>query len=274
MKSATRYVLLPLSGLLVSFAVVAISSPAEASGFDVYLSAPGSQQTLFTSTLTETFSGFSTGTYTSNLVSTIGTYQLTTTAKAAIVANNQYGTGTGNYFSIGAQSSSSAPVTLQLSGQNSYFGFSWNAGDVNNELSFYNGSTLVGYYKTAAILDILKNATVTAVNGQTYQSSSYFGQPGTQLNASEPYAFINFFDSTGSFDRIVFGNSGSSGTGFESDNHTIRTTAPAPDSTFVFVGSAVPEPGDIATVAGLGLAGGIFLKRRLRRSRRTVSAAH
>jgi hypothetical protein len=267
MRSALRPSLAPLGACLALIAAISIQSGASASGFDVYLSAPASQTTIFTDTLTETFSGFTTGVYTNNLVANIGTYQLDATSRLAVVANNQYGTGTGNYVALGAQSSSSAPVTLQLSGSHSYFGFSWNAGDANNELFFYDGSELVGYYSTANVTGLLKNATVTALNGATYQSSDYYGQPGTHLNSNEPYAFINFIDQGGKFDKIVFGNSHTTGTGFESDNHTIRIAAPGPDTSFVFVGSAVPEPGNVALLIGIGLSGTAFVKRRKKAGR-------
>lgn len=203
-------------------------------------------------------------------MSSIGTYQVNSTAKLAVVANNQYGANTGNYVALGAQSGSSAPVTLQLAGGNSYFGFSWNAGDVNNEISFYNGSQMVGYYSTATVTGLLKQPTVTALDGTTYTSSQYYGQPGTRLNSGEPYAFINFIDTAGTFDKVVFGNSHTTGTGFESDNHTIRLNAPNAANSFVFVGSATPEPGSVGLFIGLGISAGIFLKRR--RVRRTGNA--
>lgn len=267
MKAVFRPTLVFLAPLLTTFTLIGLHQHADASGIDVYLSAPASHSTIFTDTITETFSGFSTGIYTSNMMGAVGTYQLSSTTKLAVVANNQYGTNTGNYVALGAQSGSSAPVTLQLPGQTAYFGFSWNAGDANNEISFYNGTTRVGYYSTATITAILKNSTVTALNGQIYMSSKYYGQPTTGLNSSEPYAFINFISTGGTFDKVVFGNKSTTGTGFESDNHTIRTTAPGADGSFVFVGTATPEPGSVALLTGFGLAGGVFLKRRKRRRR-------
>ena len=266
MKSVLRRPLVPL-GAILAFGVATGMSPARASGFDVYLSAPASTATIYTNTITETFEEFTPGTYTTPLVGPtgFGTYELSSTNKLAIVADNQYGAGTGNYAALGAESGSSAPVTLKLASPQSYFGFSWNAGDANNTLSFYNGSTLVAYYSTATVTSLLKNTTVTALNGQTYQSSSYYGQPVSHQDSNEPFAFINFFDNSGTFDSIVFGNSNSTGTGFESDNHTIRAAAPAPDTSFVYVGSAVPEPSSVALFCGLGVAGGVAVRRRKRR---------
>jgi hypothetical protein len=261
-KFAIKSLLAPLSAFVVTTAAAGIQT-ASAGTFDVFLSAPGTQSTIFTNTMTESFSEFSPGRYTSDLVGTVGTYKLNDSAKMQIVANDQYGSNTGNYAAIGAQSSSSTPVTLQLASGNSYFGFSWNAGDVNNQLSFYNGNQIVGQYSTASVLRILNNATVTALNGQIYQSSAYFGQPTTHQNSSEPYAFINFIYTGGTFDKVVFGNSDTTGTGFESDNHTIRLDAPAPNLTFVSVGSAAtPEPGSLALIGSLCVTGGALAKRR------------
>ena len=261
MKSLFKSIL--LGTLLLTIALADVRSASASGSFDVYLSAPGSQSTIYTNTLTETFSEFNPGVYTSNLVGTIGTYQLSSSTKLAIMANDQYGSGTGNYAALGAQSGSASPVTLLLNSPQSYFGLSWNAGDQNNTLSFYNGSQLVGLYSTASVLNLLKNTTVTALNGQTYQSSAYYGQPGTHQDAGEPFAFINFTYTAGTFDRVVFGNSNTTGTGFESDNHTIRTNAPAPDSSFVSVGSAAtPEPGATALLIGLGLSGATLAIRR------------
>ncbi len=263
MKSVFRPAFLSFGALSVACAAMTIQ-PALASGFDVFLSAPASQTTIFTNTLTETFEEYSLGTHTTDLVgpTDFGTYLLDATHKLSVQANNQYGAGTGQYIALGSQSGSSTPVTLQLAHSQSYFGFSWNAGDRNNQLFFYNGSQLVGSYSTATVTSLLSKPSVTALNGQTYQSSAYYGQPTTHQNAGEPYAFMNFIDSGGSFDKVVFGNSNTQSTGFESDNHTIRTDAPPPDTSFVYVGSAVPEPSAVTLIAGLSLTGTLVVIRR------------
>ena len=265
MKSFSRPTL-SLWSVGIAFAISA-TQPAFGSGnITAYLSAPKSQASLYTSVTVETFTSFAVGTYTSPLVATIGTYQLSATSKLAVRADDQYSAGTGNYVALGAETGTSAPVTLQLAASQSYFGISWNAGDSNNELTFYNGSALVGYYSTAKLTSLLANPTLTTVDGHTYQSSAYKGQPTTGANVAEPYAFINFIYSGGTFNKIVFGNSNSASTGFESDNHTIRTTAPIPDGGFVYAGIAtVPEPGSVGLMAGCGVCTTLFLFKRRRR---------
>ena len=255
-----------IAGIFASIALSSLQSANAADLINVYLSAPKTTTTIFSDTTVETFESLTTGTYSSSYTSTIGTYQLSNTSKMAIIADNQYGSGTGKYMSFGAQSGTSGPITLIFNAPQSYFGFSWNAGDSNNGLSFYRGNELLGSYSTATILAKLSGTTVTAIDGSVYNSSQYKGQPVTGQNSSQPYAFINIMDTNGAFDRVVFTNNNTTGTGYETDNHTIRTTAPTADNSFVAVGSAsapaVPEAGTV-TLLGLGLSAmGMLATRR------------
>ena len=61
MKSLFKSLLLSLASLVVSAAVAGIPSASASGTFNVYLSAPGSQSTIYTNTLTETFSEFTPG---------------------------------------------------------------------------------------------------------------------------------------------------------------------------------------------------------------------
>jgi hypothetical protein len=139
--------------------------------------------------------------------------------------------GAGNYFSVGAQSGSASPVTLTLNGPQSYFDMWWSAADINNTLQFYSGSTLLATYATASVF--------TGIPG------AYFGNPNNGGDSGEPFAYLNFNGSLETtFTSVVFSNSGSTGTGFESDNWSVH---------------AVPEPsslvlcGTSAAIVGLGL---------------------
>jgi len=238
---------------------------ASARGIQMYFSAPDEITSPFSNTTVNTWNSVSAGTYTSSVTTNIGTYQASSTAKMAVIADNQYGAGSGNYMSIGAQSGTSAPLTLNLNQQVSYFGFAWNAGDANNGITLWKGNTQIAHLTTATITSMLSQSTVTAIDGTVYQSSKYFGKPNTtNTNTGEPYAFIHLIDTDGVFDKVVFDNSGTTGTGFETDNHTIRTSAPTPLGSFVSVGavpSPVPEAGTMALI-GTGLVGMIGIVRR------------
>ncbi len=235
----------------------------------VYISAPADVTSSFSNITTSTFDSQATGNYSSLAVSGFGTYQTTGSNKFAVVADNQYGSGTGNYFAIGAQSGTSGPVTLTFNSPQSYFGFAWNAGDANNGITFYNGTTSLGRFSTASLLTLLGQSTVTAIDGSVYQTANYFGKPGTgaaqnnRQDSSEPFGFLNFI-SQGTFTSVVFDNSNTTGTGFESDNHTIRATAPTASGTFVYVGQTnVPEPTSIGLLGVGGLIACVVRRKRL-----------
>lgn len=275
-----------------TLALLAISSISQAQTIDIYLSAPASQQTIYGSTTTETFDTPGTGpdtlalgNRTTDFHSIIGTYQLSPSNPFNIQADNQYGTGTGNYMAIGAQSGTSAPFTLQLNSPQKYFGFSWNAGDNNNGLTFYNGSTQLVRFSSQTIQTLLSAPTVTALDGTVYFSSQYKGKPpsGAQ-NSTENYAFLNFVVTSGTFDRIVFDNSGLTSSGFESDNHTITAISVVPNPKFVYAGSFTTPPGQVGTtpepgalplmLCAVGVLGfamtGAKLRRKPIRSNRSV----
>lgn len=275
---------------LLAWSCVVPATAQSSTPIKVYLSKPKVESSPFSGTYVETFSEMTPGVYTNSFAAidsatgkAFGTYYPASGGKYAILAdsgnNQQYSAGTSNYISIGAQSSSSQPLTLHLNTPASYFGFSWNAGDAQNGITFYNGTTEVGRFATSDILTLLNkgSGTVTAVDGNKYNTSSYFGQPtNTNLDSSEPFAFVNFFDVVGTFDNIVFDNSNTTGTGFESDNHTVFDPTTDSDPSFVYVGgtkislgdpkpATAPEPGATGLMVALGLTcSGIFLRRRKR----------
>ena len=222
----------------------------------IYLSKPQSQTTIYDLTTVETFESLATGNRTTDFSSAIGTYTLSASNPFNIQADNQYGAGTGQYMAIGAQSGTTTPITLTFAAPQAYFGFSWNAGDNSNGLTFYNGATSLGRFSTATLTTLLSRPTVTAIDGTNYASSEYYGKSGTgatktaRTNNGEPYAFLNFIATGETFDRVVFDNSNSKGSGFESDNHTIRTDAPPTlDQKSVFAASLTNGTTTIATAA-------------------------
>jgi hypothetical protein len=94
----------------------------------------------------------------------------------------------------------------------------WSAGDPNNVLQFYSGNRLLERFKTADIINLI-NASPN--------KKAYYGNPNNGQNKGEPYAFINFYADPSNpnleFTKIVLSNV-ATGTGFESDNHTIAST--------------------------------------------------
>ncbi len=95
-----------------------------------------------------------------------------------------------------------------------YFGIWISALDAGNQLGFYKNNVLV-YNFTPSIL-------VAAVGSCPNASNAYCGNPNSQFpnsDTGEPFAFVNFLDTNGTFDSVRFVQSG--GGSFESDNHTV-----------------------------------------------------
>ncbi len=249
-----------------------ISIPASASSLGVYLSAPSAVTSSVTFTnssslTTETFDNKN-NTY-STYSSAIGTYTGTMKVQSA---DSYGGAGGTSYMTFGAQSGTSTPVTLTLKTPETYFGFYWSAGDANNGIALYSAGTQLAHFTTADIKNMLAGPTVTAINGSTYQSSSYNCNPSnTAQDCSEPFAFVHLIATGFTFDKIVFDNNTTTATGFESDNHTVGSGTVVLPNTFVSVetlsvtaqGASTPEPGSVALMfVGVGM---IAYRRPLRR---------
>jgi hypothetical protein len=131
----------------------------------------------------------------------MGTYQGTTPEPSQIVNADQYGGagGTGECLAIGAQSGAAGPLLLTLTGDENYFGFWWSAGDTKNTITFLEDGVVLATFSTADIVTFLANQTgsvVTAINRLT---------------------------------------SGSTGSGFESDNRSIASGVTGPPGVDVIV---------------------------------------
>lgn len=186
-----------------------------------------------------------------------GTYSLTS-GTANIQANNIYGGfEEGNQLSVNPQT---GRVTLTLNEPARYFGFYFTAGDASNNIDLYDGVTLVKSFSTGTLINLLPNnptSTIKAINGSTYLTQAYYGQPSTNANSNEAYAYLHFIANGDSkFNRVVLSQLTTATAIFENDNHSVRTTAPVIPGTLV----AVPEPDALILLA----MGALFAARRRR----------
>jgi len=174
-----------------------------------------------------------------------GPYTGTYSSGARIDDANQYGSagGTGKH----AVTFEDSGYSITLNKKVSYFGYWLSALDRGNVVEFYDDDELVGSLTPANVLASIGS------------NPAYFGNPNSAFagkNKGEPYAFVNFYDTDGTFNKIVFRERPMVG-GYESDNHTVGI--------YKDIGGipAVPEPGTYGLMLA-GLAGVGFLARRRR----------
>ena len=247
-------------------AATTVSFAAKADTIVLNYEAPGVQNTTATFSVdgVETFNSDPAGLY-SSISTTFGGNGAITgvytpgtpgAAGTSVQINNadQYGGagGAGQYIvAFGA-----TPYTLTLTNDPTknpnginYFGYWLSALDAGNQVQFYNGSTLVGSLTPSDVLSQTGSC----------PASLYCGNPNPAFHGQdngEPFAFINFYDTTGTFNKVVFFESPAVG-GYESDNHTVG---------FYTKIGGVPEPSTWAMM-GLGFAGLAFAGYRSSRRR-------
>lgn len=223
-------------------------------GFVLTANAAGSQSSTVANVTTENFDSFKAGRY-QTLTTAVGTL---TSPNMQIVSSDQYGGagGQGNYFSIGAQSGATS-ATLLLNGAQAYFGFWWSAADHENKITFLShGSVVAGFDASTAIGSL----------GSSYLGNPN-GNPSNPPDAGEKFAYLNVIGTNGStFDEVDFSNL-STGTGFESDNWSVRGTPLTPTYPGTPIGgltpAAVPEPSSLAmTTVGISALVGLISARR------------
>jgi len=219
----------------------------------VYVS-PNDIETAFasgiagTDTRTESFTNVATGTaaISGYHSASIGaTY--TTTGGSKVMVNDQFGGyQQGNY--LGIPNGGSATITLDAGTAAQYFGFYFTAGDRYNQIQIYSGNVLLLTFSTATLIDMLPNSPtgrVTAINGNIYNTADYYGQPVSNKNKLEPYAYLHFITQSGvTFDKIVLTEALGVTSVFENDNHSILATAPTLPNSLVVV--PIPEPSSLA----------------------------
>ncbi len=205
--------------------VLLTSSSAQAVLVVTYAENSNSYNSTLTNTKVLTFDNLTARSKVTNYAWTNNSATVGTIDQFYVQASDQYGGAgaSGSSYPVQSQSvggSNATPTTtITFSTSQGYYGLWWSAGDPANVLTFYSGNTLVAQFTTASLLTRLAS------------SPDYYGNPRTNQNGSEAYAFINFFGVTGTtWDRIVMSNQGSSG--FESDNWTTR------------VGTYGTEPGE------------------------------
>ena len=203
----------------------------------------------------ENFDGPFNGTTTFGGSGNTGTYTALTANGYQINSADQYGGAgnTGNYIVSLNQTGTNASTaySLTLSSPINYFGFWLSAQDAGNEVQIYNGANLL-YTYTPSVTD--------AAIG-TCQGGAYCGNPSDGLaNASQNYAFVQFYDPYGTFNKLVFTEL-NTGNGYESDNHTIANLTSAPNGTVVL--AATPEPSSLLMLGTGLLAIGFMMRRRL-----------
>ena len=196
----------------------------------------------------ETFNGITPGTshsFTTNFNNSayIGTY----TGAVQWTRANVYGGAGGS----GTYPETFSSYTLTLSASANYFGLWFSALDAGNQLSFYQGSTLLYTFTPKDFVRLVGSC----------PGSGFCGNPNPSFSGGdnqEQFAYLNFYDQTGGFNRIVFTELNHLG-GFESDNQAVATLSTPP---FGRVVTSLPEPPVTGAIALVLIAGGLVYRRR------------
>lgn len=218
--------------LAMSVTLSLVSPTAHADTFQISYLAPGVQaqsNTLTATYFVETFnSGLPGGSTSFGGSPYSGTYS----GHYQVQGAGTYGGagGTGQFINTVGST-----YTLSLSSNVNYFGFWLSAQDPGYILQFYNGSTLVYSFTPTQLF---------AQIGDCSHPNPYCGNPNLAYlgqDPSETFAFVNFFDNTGTFNKVVFTETIST-YGYESDNHTVAVLSTPPTGTPV---GTTPEPSSI-----------------------------
>ncbi len=149
--------------------------------------------------VTSTFNN-SFGTFSSNIVGISASIQNLITESASVYG----GAGGAGFYATNSGSGSVRVIDVQLNQSVNYFGIWISAMNASNTVALYRSGSLVYSFDLTNLLSIVGS------NGP------YYGNPNNRGASGEPFAFLNFFNTTGVIDEIRL-----SGAGFESDNWTV-----------------------------------------------------
>jgi len=235
--------ILRIAAVTAAFAFGAGTTAALADSFSISYLAPGVQAPTST-TYYETFDSSIKGPLVTNFNGSgiTGTYSGNYTL---IGANAWGGAGGSQYIKTNGSATS---YSLKLSQSVNYFGLWFSALDPGNSLSFYNGSSLVETFSPAnfiSMVGVCPNA-----------SNPFCGNPNNGLDPIEQFAYLNFYDTNGTFDTVVFSQLLNGGE-FESDNQAVANLTSAPSGTPI--DAHAPEPASLFLVGTgiLSLAAGV-----------------
>lgn len=177
-------------------------------------------------TLTENFNSFTVGNVPVSGAYSIGNFTKTGSATTSQYQNNNtYGAPLPNSSTLSTYLGlfSGGVVNISLTDPSRYLGFWWAGGDGGNRVTIYGScggnEVQLAQFTTSTVTALLAGATLTAVDGNVYNSSSYRRSSA----GNEPFAYINLEldDPNIYFTRLEFTQTG--GGGFEVDNITTGT---------------------------------------------------
>jgi hypothetical protein len=224
-----------------------------------YLGAGVQAPSASTTTSVESFNGAAQGNYGSlsnaiaptlttnfnnNSAGITGTYSGAFTIAPADVFGGAGGTG--NYITTTQQDGG---YTLTLSTGVNYFGYWLSALDAGNQVQLENNGEVVYTFVPQDLITALGNC----------PGSAYCLNPNGIGNNEQLYAYVNFFDTGGTFNQIVYTET-IPGAGYESDNDAVDNLSAPPGGTPL---NPVPEPSSLVLLGTgvLGVAGS--LRRKL-----------